>query len=180
MLNLNDPSDPKQAKVFRWLEDVLYLVDIPVEARPGNYNSQKVNNLTDASVPHDEKVRMVKRLSDASELAWQSICGMDSTSLGHALSETMQAWGEMLPYTLDPYQHEDHAKSKILRDFWMQYDAPHTKGCLFTGAGGGFLMVISDTPIAEGMKIQINHDHYCKPFASDSLGSTAHDVPFSV
>ena len=37
----------------------------------------------------------------------------------------------------------------------FRYDAPHTHGCLFSGAGGGFLMVISDTPVEGGLKIKV-------------------------
>jgi hypothetical protein len=39
----------------------------------------------------------------------------------------------------------------------LQYDIPHTKGCLFSGAGGGFLMVISDTPVEGGFKIEVQY-----------------------
>ena len=58
-----------------------------------------------------------------------------------------------------------------LEEFLVKYRAPHTKGCLFSGAGGGFLMVINDAPVEGGLQIQINHDHLCKPFPSDTLDS---------
>jgi hypothetical protein len=176
-INLSDPSDPAQAAIFSWLESVLYIVPIPFVSRPEGYNSQRVNYLspqhganTDSPYSREEKVAMVKAISDASELAWQSICNMDIDGLGKGLSDTMKAWEAALPYTVDPYKGDDDAKSKQLREFWTQYDRPHTKGCLFSGAGGGFLMVISDKPIDGGMQIKLNHDHICKPFSSDKVG----------
>lgn len=180
VIHLNDLTDPAQAAVFSWLERVLYIVPIPFESRPGDYDSQRVNHLTDSSVPEAAKVAMVSALASASELAWRSICSMDSAGLGRALSETMAAWEAMLPYTVDPYRASDgytgdEEKSAALRKFWKAYDAPHTKGCLFSGAGGGFLMVISDTVVPDGIKIQINHEHFCKPFPSDNLDTPPHD-----
>ena len=93
---------------------------------------------------------MVKALADASELAWQGIVSMNSASVGKGLSDTMKAWEAMLPYTVDPYLHIDAAKSKQLRDFWTPYDvggAEGCLGCLFSGAGGGFLFIMSDKPV---------------------------------
>jgi hypothetical protein len=180
MINLNDPTDPAQAAVFKWLEEHLYIVDIPFVSRPGNYNSQRVNHLMDDAVPHEAKVAMVKALADASEGAWAGITSMDSALLGASLSATMKAWEGMLPYTTDPYLGDDDEKSQQLKDFWTQYDAGGSQGaqgCLFSGAGGGFLMVVSDQPVENGMQIELNHEHYCKPFASDNLDSEAHTVP---
>ena len=128
---------------------------------------------------------MVKSLSDAAELAWQSIVSRDSAGLGSALTATMGAWAEMLPYTVDPWGPlcgNDEDKSKQLRDFWGEYVAGGKRGatgCLFTGAGGGFLMVISEEDIPGALKITLNHDHACKPYASDDLRSEAHPLPFN-
>merc|ERR1719480_397875 len=116
---------------------------------------------------------MVKELADASELAWQGIVHMDADALGRGLSGTMRAWQNALPYTVDPFLEFDDDKSASLRKFWTRYDAPHTKGCLFSGAGGGFLMVISDKPVENAMKIQLNTDHIVKPFPSDNVDSEA-------
>jgi hypothetical protein len=176
-VNLNDLTDAAQAKVFGWLESVLWIVEIPFVSRPEDYNSQRINKLKDATVPKEDKVRMVKALADASERAWAGIVSMDSDALGQALSDTMTAWGEMLPYTVDPYLGDDEEKSRQLRDFCGHYDRPHTKGALFSGAGGGFLMVISDTPVEGGTQIKINHDPLCKPFPSHNLSSTPSPLP---
>ena len=122
---------------------------------------------------------MVKKLAEASERAWQGICSRDSTMLGSGLSATMAAWADMLPYTVDPYLGEDPEKSKQLKEFWTRFDIPHTKGCLFSGAGGGLLFVINDSPVEGGVKIQINNFHWCRPFKSDTLHGPPHPVLFT-
>uniref|UniRef100_A0A6U2XYV3 Cytidyltransferase-like domain-containing protein n=1 Tax=Lotharella globosa TaxID=91324 RepID=A0A6U2XYV3_9EUKA len=169
IVNMSDPNDSKQAAIFKWLEDVLYIVDIPFVSRPKGYNSQKINLLKDEKVSDAEKVNLVKALGEASEEAWKGIQEMDADKLGGALSNTMKAWKAMLPYTVDPFTNGDAEKSKKLLDFWKKYDYPNTKGCLFSGAGGGFLMVINDKPVENGIKITINTDNFCKPVKSGEI-----------
>jgi len=167
--SLNDPSNPKQGAIFRWLESVLHIVEIPAVARPTGYNAQEINHFKDPSVPHATKVKMAQGIAEASEAAWEAILDQDSTKLGKALSDTMRAWAAPLPFTVDPYLGKDEQKSDDLKAFVAKYDAPNTKGCLFSGAGGGFLMVISDKPVEGAMKICLNHDPVCKPYCSATL-----------
>jgi len=176
-INLHDRSDPKQQAIFEWLENVLWIVPIPFDARPGNYNSQRINNLTDLSISLEKRQAMVKALADASELSWEGIVSMNASKLGKGLSDTMKAWEAMLPYTVDPFLNDDPDQSEHLRHFWKIYDIPYTKGCLFSGAGGGYLMVISEHEIENGLKININTDHIVKPFPSDNLESKPSPIP---
>lgn len=152
------------------------MIEIPFVSRPADFNSQRINLLKDPTVSIEEKKRMVRAIADASERAWNAILAMDSAALGKALSDTMTAWGEPLPYTVDPYRSSegypgDAEESRRLREFWTKYDCPHTHGCLFSGAGGGFLMIISDNPVEGAAQIKLNHDHYCKPYPSDKVDS---------
>jgi len=176
VVSLNDPSDPKQKAIFDWLERVVHIVDIPFVSRPEGYSSQEVNYLKDPNVPNATKAAMVKALAEASEAAWQAIIAMDADKLGKALSDTMEAWQVALPYTVNPYLGKDESKGKQLAEFVAKYDRPHTKGCLFSGAGGGFLMVISEAPVAGAMQMKLNHDHIVKPYDSDTLAyATQHN-----
>lgn len=168
--HLNDTSDPVQSELFKWLESVLYIVKVPFIARPEGYNSQKINKVTDESIPIQQRRNMVRDLSIASDTVWKGLISQNASLLGRGLSDTMKAWKEMLPYTVDPFLN-DPVMSKKLLDFWTKYDAPHTSGCLFSGAGGGYLMIISETPIEGAEKISINHDPICRPCPSDSLAS---------
>lgn len=147
----------QEEDVYGWLESVLYVVDIPFVSRPGaDYNSQRVNHLTDPLVPAPVKRKMVEALAAASNQAWDAVLAKDCDGLGLALSGNMLAWEAMLPYTVDPYRAVDEDKSRELRAFWKQYDRPFTKGCLFTGAGGGFLMVINDRPVQGAFQVAIH------------------------
>merc|ERR1712045_483154 len=108
--------------MFKWLEEVLWIVEIPFVSRPGDYSSQRVNHLKDPKVTDERKRELTKPLADASERAWQAIIRMDVDALGKALSDTMTAWGIILPYTLDPYLNLDAEKSEQLREFVRKYD----------------------------------------------------------
>ena len=59
--------------------------------------------MKDPAVPHATKMAMARAVAEASEAAWEAILEMDAPKLGRALSDTMDAWGSMLPYTTDPY-----------------------------------------------------------------------------
>ena len=61
----------------------------------------------------------------------------------------MHAWKELLPETVP----------KGSEIYWDPYKNSH--GYLFSGAGGGFLMVISDTPVDGGFQLQINSQPWC-------------------
>jgi len=75
----------------------------------------------------------------------------------------MSAWKEMLPATVP-----DIAE---LTAFWKKYEN-ESYGCLFSGAGGGYLMVINDKPVKNSFKIKINTQYYCtKNVSSSKLSS---------
>ena len=89
IISLNDRE--KYNDIYKWFESVLYLVEIPFEARPKGYSSQNPNYLKDLNVSYHEKRRMVKNLSDAAELTWQGILERDIVKLGKGFSGTMYA-----------------------------------------------------------------------------------------
>lgn len=150
IISLND--NIKYNDIYKWFESVLYLVEIPFQARPAGYSSQNPNYLKDSNISYKVKREMVKNLSDSAELTWQGILNKDIVKLGKGFSGTMYAWSEMLPATvgLDNLQ---------LTNWWKEYEK-NSYGCLFSGAGGGYLMVISDKPVKNGFKIKINTDYY--------------------
>lgn len=117
-----------------WLERVLRLVPMP--ARPPGYDPLARKNLTADGV---------RRLADASEQAWAAINMRDARRLGDALSRTMAAWRELLPETVP-------AGSDSLIAPYAQHH-----GCLFSGAGGGFLLVVADEAevVENGFSIEI-------------------------
>ena len=90
-------------------------------------------------------------LSEAAESTWKGILNKDIVSLGKGFSGTMYAWKEMLPATVP----DDERLTK----WWKEYER-NSYGCLFSGAGGGFLMVISDKKVENGFHIEINNEYY--------------------
>ena len=75
----------------------------------------------------------------------------------------MSAWAEMLPYTVYPYLNDDAKQHEELTAFVKKYDRPNTSGCLFSGAGGGFLMIVNEKDVSGATRIKINHDTIVKP-----------------
>lgn len=132
------PQQIKRAQssaVVAWLERVLWLVPLP--SRPDGYNPLKIKNVTQP---------VVARLADASQRAWDGVLACDAAALGCALSDTMVCWHEMLPETVPEGSEE-----------WLRpYAGSH--GCLFSGAGGGFLLVVSDTEVLNGFHIEIQNE----------------------
>ena len=53
--------------------------------------------------------------------AGSAILEMDAPKLGRALSDTMDAWGSMLPYTTDPYLGTQHGAA-------CEREAPRVQG----------------------------------------------------
>lgn len=109
----------------QWLQKVLWLVPLP--SRPPGYNPLKEKNLTP---------EITKDLAAASKSAWEAIKAKNAPQLGRALTETRRCWRAMLPETVPMPRSQQ----------WIEpYLAEPHLGCLFSGAGGGFLMVVSET-----------------------------------
>jgi len=117
-----------------WLQKVLWLVPLP--NRPEGFDPLKVKDLS----PEHASL-----LADASRAAWDAICAKDAPKLGLALKDTMAAWSLLLPCTVPQPQS---------KKWCAPYETSH--GYLFSGAGGGFLMVISDSPVEKAFQVTIN------------------------
>lgn len=135
-----------------WLQRVLRLVPLP--ARPPGYDPLIRQNLS---------AENVRGLAAASEQAWAAIEARDAARLGRALSRTMAAWRELLPETVP-------AGSDALVAPYA-----HHHGCLFSGAGGGFLLVIADEAerVQHGFRVEITRRR------SDSRAGAAERAPAS-
>lgn len=130
------------AQIYQWIERVLWLVPLGVDhSRQKGYDPLISKDLTESNV---------EKLADASEAVWSAILKCDAAGFGKGLTETLKAWKLILPNTvptnLDP--------------IWQKYDA-ETHGCLFTGCGGGFIMVVSDKrPSDNAFQIKINDEDW--------------------
>jgi cytidyltransferase-like protein len=116
----------------KWLEKVLHL--IPIHPRPMQYDPIQVKNLT---------VEWVKRLAESGELCWQSIQNKDVMGLGRSLTLSLEAWKHLLPMTVLDESLEQLKKY-----------ASHP-GAIFSGSGGGYIVVASEESIPEAINIRI-------------------------
>ena len=128
-----------QPKVAHWLESVLYL--IAVEPRPDGYSPLGVKNL---------KLEWVARLGQCGKDCYDAIVKMDAKALGASFNLNMKCWETLLPHVVrHPRIRLD--LMALLKAYQQQYS-----GAMYSGCGGGYLMVISENkPVPGGFKVNV-------------------------
>lgn len=125
-------------RVTRWLEKVLHL--IPVEPRPDGYSPLGVKNL---------EPKWVARLGQSGQDCYDAIVRMDAKALGAALNLNMKCWETLLPHVVcHPALRVD--LMPILQAYQKQY-----LGAMYSGCGGGYLIVVSETPVPGAFQVRI-------------------------
>lgn len=124
-------------KVARWLGSVLHL--LPVEPRPEGYSPLGVRNLTP---------KWVASLGRSGRDCYDAIVKRDATALGASLNLTMKCWETLLPQVVrHPSLRVD--LMPILKAYQRQYP-----GAMYSGCGGGYLIVVSEKPVPGSLKIE--------------------------
>jgi hypothetical protein len=125
-------------KVARWLDKVLHL--IPVEPRPDGYNPLGKKNL-------DPK--WVARLGQSGKNCYEAIVKMDAKALGASLNLNMKCWETLLPHVV---RHPSLRVElmPLLKAYQQQY-----LGAMYSGCGGGYLIVVSNEPVPGAFKIKV-------------------------
>lgn len=126
------------ADVARWIEDVIHM--IPVAARPDGYNPLGVKNL-------DPK--WIGRLGRTGSACFDAIVARDIRGLGASMNECMRCWEAILPHVV---RHP--TLSQDLMSLLEKYQSKYA-GAMFSGCGGGYLYVVSDTPVPGAFKIKV-------------------------
>jgi hypothetical protein len=129
--------------INRWLEKVLHLV--PVAPRPEGYNPLGEKRLSP---------EWVCRLGASGQECFEAIKRRDICVLGSALNECMECWSSLLPHTV---KHPTLTVDLIalLRGYQAEYP-----GVMYSGCGGGYLLVISEKPVPGGFGIVVRSaDH---------------------
>ena len=122
----------------RWLEKVLHL--LPVEPRPEGYNPLGEKNL-------DPK--WIRRLGQTGKDCFNGIKNRDLELLGKSLNETMLCWEKLLPQVVrHPLIKFD--LPGLLKVYQKQYP-----GAMFSGCGGGYLLVVSDEAVPGALKVTV-------------------------
>ena len=125
-------------KVARWLGSVLHL--LPVEPRPEGYSPLGVRNLTP---------KWVASLGRSGRDCYDAIVKRDATALGASLNLTMKCWETLLPHVVrHPSLRVD--LMPLLKAYQRQYP-----GAMYSGCGGGYLIVVSEKPVPGSLKIEV-------------------------
>jgi hypothetical protein len=128
----NDPE------VALWLENVVSMV--PVSQRPLGYDPLEIKNLDPD---------WIRRLSRSGRDCFNAIIGKDTRALGASMNECMVCWQHILPGTVR------HRTIEIdLLEILAQYQNRYI-GAMYSGCGGGYLYVVSEEPVPDGIKVNI-------------------------
>ena len=128
----NDPD------VARWLERVIHL--IPVTPRADGYNPLEVKNL-------DRE--WIRRLGQTGKDCYDAILAKDLRGLGESMNECMRCWEAILPGTVR------HSTIKMDLVGLLHYYQAHYPGAMYSGCGGGYLFVVSETPVPGAFKVAV-------------------------
>jgi hypothetical protein len=121
-----------------WLEKVLHL--IPVAPRPEGYSPLGLKNL-------DPK--WVARLGRAGRDCYDAIVRTDARALGASFNLNMKCWQTLLPHVVrHPLLRVDLIP--LLMAYQKQY-----LGAMYSGCGGGYLMVVSNQPVPGAFKVNV-------------------------
>ena len=120
--------------VLSWIEQNLYLVTLG--PRGGSYSPLENTNITPEGA---------KSLSDSTEDCWAAILKKDIVAFGNAFRRSFEAQITMFPNMVDEdiLQTIEHYKDKAI-------------GWKLSGAGGGgYIILVSDSPVEGAMQIRI-------------------------
>lgn len=126
------------AGVARWVEDVFHL--IPVNQRPEGYNPLGVKNL-------DRE--WIRQLGQTGKDCFDAIVAKDVSGLGASMNHCMLCWEAILPHTVrHPLLTVD------IRVLLHSYQSLYP-GAMYSGCGGGYLMVVSNEPVPGSLKVKV-------------------------
>ena len=122
----------------RWLEKTLHL--IPVEPRPEGYSPLGEKNLDP---------EWAAKLGQSGKDCFAAIVRRDARALGASLNLNMQCWEKLLPHVVrHPLIRVD--LTALLKAYQRQYF-----GAMYSGCGGGYLIVVSEKPVPGALKVNI-------------------------
>jgi hypothetical protein len=136
--HIESNNDPEVAS---WLERVIHI--LPVAPRPEGYNPLEIKHL---------EPEWIARLGQSGKDCYDAIVSRDVKALGASLNECMLCWETLLPGTV-----RHHTLQVDLIPLLEYYQARYP-GAMYSGCGGGYLYVASETPVqgAFNIKVRIN------------------------
>jgi len=126
------------ARTARWLERVLHL--LPIEPRPEGYSPLGEKHLAP---------RWVARLGQSGRDCFAAIRRRDVAALGCSFNLNMKCWASLLPRVIR------HPLLKLdLKALLTAYQRRYP-GAMYSGCGGGYLMVASDEPVPGAFQVNV-------------------------
>jgi hypothetical protein len=125
-------------RIAGWLEKVLHV--LPVEPRPEGYNPLGEKHL-------DPK--WIRRLGRSGKECFEAIRRMDADALGASFNECMVCWERLLPHTVR------HPTIKLDLKAILRVYQRHYPGAMYSGCGGGYLLVISKEPVPGAFQVRV-------------------------
>lgn len=133
--HIESNNDPEVAS---WLERVIHI--LPVAPRPDGYNPLETKNLDP---------EWISRLGQSGKSCFDAILNRDIEALGASMNECMLCWETILPGTVHHHTLQMDLMS-LLKYYQKRYS-----GAMYSGCGGGYLYVVSETPIPGAFNIKI-------------------------
>jgi hypothetical protein len=124
--------------VAAWFERVMHV--LPVAPRPEGYNPLITKNLDPA---------WIERLGRSGRDCFDAIVTMDLEALGASMNECMKCWEAILPATI----HHPTLKLDLVE--LLEFYQSNYAGAMYSGCGGGYQYVVSDTPIPGSFNVKV-------------------------
>lgn len=134
-VHIESNRDPE---IARWVERVFYLV--PVAQRPEGYGPLGIKNL-------DRE--WIRRLGRTGKDCFQGIVERNIRLLGASMNACMECWEAILPQTVS------HATIRIDLKSLLKYYQCRYPGAMYSGCGGGYLLVVSEEPVPGGFQVNV-------------------------
>jgi hypothetical protein len=125
-------------QIADWLEKVLYLV--PVNQRPDGYNPLVIKNLDP---------EWIRCLGETGKQCFSAIVRKDIDAFGLSMNRCMECWEAILPCTVR------HPSIKIDLKAILGYFQSRYAGAMYSGCGGGYLIVASAEAVPGSMRVKI-------------------------
>lgn len=134
-MHVESNNDPE---IARWLENTLHL--LPVAPRPPGYNPLGRKNLD---------AEWIRRLGQSGKDCFSAILKRDSVALGASFNECMRCWEAILPNTVR------HPTLEVDLIGLLNYYQDRYPGAMYSGCGGGYLIVVSDQIVLGSFQVQV-------------------------
>jgi len=130
----NQINSVTEEETLAWIEKHLWLINLSPRENGYNVLSDTIINKESA-----------QRLADSAELAWSAIEDKNLKAFGESIKKSFEAQIAMFPHMVNPYILEQ-----------IKYYESEALGWKISGAGGGgYLVLVSDHPIRNGIQLKI-------------------------